>query len=389
MSAADMLRKPKIIVVGAGPSGGACALALARTGNYELHVLDKSHYPRVKVCGSGLSPHALEMLDRLAIRDRFAPKHSVIDTVLVRGPDGDQRTLHAGIAAWVVPRVELDHGIVRAAVEHGAEFREGVKVTELLRSAEGEVRGVKTEEGELEADLVVCADGSPSRFSRDEHEKTTIRTLVGWYRGTPYQGQTAHMFWDRRLAGYYAWMFPEPDGIVNIGLTIPETAPDVHRLKELFHDLIDEYWAEGVRDAELVGKWMGHPAVISHRIGPVAESRAVWVGEAARLVSPGTVEGIGFALESGIIAAGVITRGLTATEGLSPLSRAEYRGRLAASMLPKFWAGEALAHGVQIPRLRAMIEKIAEGPAAAWLNRTVQAVFGDNSDEASPPGHSS
>jgi hypothetical protein len=58
-------------------------------------------------------------------------------------------------------------------------------------------------------------------------------------------------------------------------------------------------------------------------------------------------------------------------------------------MLPKFWAGEALAHGVQIPRLRAMIEKIAEGPAAAWLNRTVQAVFGDNSDEASPPGHSS
>lgn len=375
------MRKPRVIVVGAGPSGGACALALARTGNYELQILDKSHYPRVKVCGSGLSPHALEMLDRLAIRGRFAPKHGVIDTLLVRGPDGDQRKLHAGIEAWVVPRVELDHGIVLAAVEHGADFREGVKVLALLRGADDEVCGVKTEAGELEADLVVCADGSPSRFSRDEHEKTTIRTLVGWYRGTPYGGRTAHMFWDRRLAGYYAWMFPEPDGIVNIGLTIPESAPDVHRLKDLFQDLLDEYWAEGLKDAELVGKWMGHPAVIGHRVGPVAEGHAVWVGEAARLVSPGTVEGIGFALESGIVAAGVITHGFTAAQGLSTLSCAEYRARLAASMLPKFWAGEALARGVQIPRLRALIEAIAEGPAAAWLDRTLQAVFGDNRDE--------
>ena len=156
------MRKPKIIVVGAGPSGGACALTLARSGDYEIEVLDKSRYPRVKVCGSGLSPHSLEMLDRLGIRGRFAPKHGAIDTVLVRGPDGDQRRLHAGIEAWVVPRVELDHGIVRAAVEHGATFREGVKVLELLRDAAGEVRGVRTDGGELEADLVICADGSPS-----------------------------------------------------------------------------------------------------------------------------------------------------------------------------------------------------------------------------------
>lgn len=372
------MRKPKIIVVGAGPSGGACALTLAQSGDYEVHVLDKSHYPRVKVCGSGLSPHSLEMLDRLGVRGRFAPKHGVIDTVLVRGPDGDPRELHAGITAWVVPRVELDHGIILAAVEHGAEFREGVKVLELLRGEDGEVRGVKTEEGELEADLVVCADGSPSRFSRDEHEKTTIRTLMGWYRGTPYNGRTAHMFWDRRLAGYYAWMFPEPEGVVNIGLTIPESAPDVHRLKDLFQDLLDEYWAEGLRDAEPLGKWMGHPAVITDRIGPVAESRALWVGEAARLVSPGTVEGIGFALESGIIAAGVIARGMTTAHGLSVLSCAEYRGRLAAKMLPKFWAGEALAHGVQVPQVRRLIERIVESPAAGWLDRTLQAVFGDN-----------
>jgi len=34
-------------------------------------MLDKSTYPRVKVCGSGLSPHAIKMLDRLGLRERF------------------------------------------------------------------------------------------------------------------------------------------------------------------------------------------------------------------------------------------------------------------------------------------------------------------------------
>ena len=101
------------------------------------------------------------------------------------------------------------------------------------------------------------------------------------------------MVWDRRLAGYYAWMFPEPGDVVNIGLTIPEHAPEGARLKELFQELLDEHWGLGLRDAEAVGKWMGHPAVITHRIGPVAEAHALWIGEAARLVSPGTVEGIG------------------------------------------------------------------------------------------------
>ena len=65
------MRKTKIVVVGAGPAGASCALALAQRGGAEVVLLDKSTYPRVKVCGSGLSPHCLHMLDRLGIKDRF------------------------------------------------------------------------------------------------------------------------------------------------------------------------------------------------------------------------------------------------------------------------------------------------------------------------------
>jgi geranylgeranyl reductase family protein len=372
-----MLRKPKVIVVGAGPSGGACALELSRSGRFEVLVLDKSAYPRVKVCGSGLSPHALRMLDRLGVRERFAPRHAVIDSMHVRGPDGGTLEFSAGIEAWVVPRVELDHGVIQAAVEHGAEFREGTKVLALMRDAEGTTVGVKTEDEELTADLVVCADGSPSRFSVDERPKTTIRTLMGWWRGTPWSGRKAHMVWDRRLAGYYAWLFPEPDGVVNIGLTIPETAPAAEHLKPLFQQILDEYWGEGLRDAEPIGKWMGHPAVITNSIGTVAERRTVWVGEAARLVSPGTVEGISFALESGVRAADFIGRHFDAQRGLSPLACAGYRARTAAKVLPRFWAGEAIARGARSARAREFAEHLVSGSAGPLVNRTVTAVLGD------------
>lgn len=372
-----MSRKPKLIVIGAGPSGGACALELSRGGRHEVLLLDKSTYPRVKVCGGGLSPHALRMLEHLGVRESLAPRHAVIDSLRVRGPDGGLLEFKAGIEAWVVPRVELDHRVVQAAVAGGVEFREGVKVLSLLRDADGATVGVKTEDEEIMADLVVCADGSPSRFSLDERPKTTIRTLMGWWRGTPWSGHKAHMVWDRRLAGYYAWMFPEPDGVVNIGLTIPETAPATEHLKALFQELLDEHWGEGLRGAEPIGKWMGHPAVITTSIGTVAERRTVWVGEAARLVSPGTVEGISFALESGVRAAQFIDRHFDARLGLSPLACAGYRAHTAAKVLPRFWAGEAIAHGARSSRARELAEHLVSGKASTWVNRTVAAVLGD------------
>ncbi|MEZ4384261.1 MAG: NAD(P)/FAD-dependent oxidoreductase, partial [Nannocystaceae bacterium] len=297
------MRKPKVVIIGAGPSGSACALALSMANQAEVVLLDKSHYPRVKVCGSGLSPHSLAMLQRLQLISRLEKMHARIGALTATGPGGGKLRLATGRDAWVVPRVELDHLLAETAVAFGATFHEETKGLELLRDPDGTVRGLKTDRGDYEADLVVCADGSPSRFSVDDTPKTTIRTLMGWWRGASFPEEEAFMVWDERLAGYYAWVFPEPHGVTNIGLTIPAEAPAATHLKELFQALLDEHFADGLEGAEQVGKWMGHPAIISTKVGTIAESRALWVGESARLVSPGTVEGISFALESGISAA--------------------------------------------------------------------------------------
>lgn len=354
------MRRSKIIVIGAGPAGGACALTLAKEGA-EVLVLDKSSYPRTKVCGSGLSPHALVMLDRLGIRSLIEPLHIPMAGVLAKGPGGTEVHLRGAKGAWVVPRVELDNAIISEAVRHGATFQEETKVTKLERDASGRVRGVETSQGTLEADLVICANGSPSRFETDQSPRSGIRTIMGWWKGARLRAEDEGEFiWDDRLDGYYAWLFPEPHGIVNVGLTIPENSSQAKRLKALFQDILDEHFATVLQNAEPVGKWMGHPATITTRVGSIAESHALWCGEAARLVSPATVEGISFAMESGMVAGKAAARSFDPARGFTPLQQARYRGSLSMRMMPKFWAGEGFVRLMRSERARAFTTR--------WLN---------------------
>lgn len=53
-----------VIVVGAGPGGSSAANFLAREG-VKVLLLDKSAFPRDKVCGDGMTPQAVYWLDRL------------------------------------------------------------------------------------------------------------------------------------------------------------------------------------------------------------------------------------------------------------------------------------------------------------------------------------
>lgn len=91
--------------------------------------------------------------------------------------------------------------------------------------------------------------------------------------------------------------------------------------------------------------------------------------------SPGTVEGISFALESGITAAECITRHLTTQQGLSPLACAAYRAQTMANVLTKFWLGEGLARGARSPRVRGWAERLLRSQASGWFNRAVSVVL--------------
>src|SRR5690554_3516444 len=55
-----------VIVVGAGPGGAAAARYLAAEG-FDVIALEKSRFPREKVCGDGLTPRAVRELQLIGL----------------------------------------------------------------------------------------------------------------------------------------------------------------------------------------------------------------------------------------------------------------------------------------------------------------------------------
>ena len=74
-----------VLVVGAGPAGAIAALVLARAGA-RVHLLDRSRFPRDKLCGDTLNPGSLSILDRLGISAPIRARAEAVTGMLVTGP---------------------------------------------------------------------------------------------------------------------------------------------------------------------------------------------------------------------------------------------------------------------------------------------------------------
>ena len=59
-------RDADVIVVGAGPAGSTTAYHLAQSGA-DVLMLEKSSFPREKVCGDGLTPRAVKAITTMGI----------------------------------------------------------------------------------------------------------------------------------------------------------------------------------------------------------------------------------------------------------------------------------------------------------------------------------
>ncbi len=320
----------KIAIVGAGPAGATAALALARQKRHEVILLDRDHFPRVKTCGSALSPRCIQLSDELGLSPTLKPLAYPVCGLRFTGPGGRQATLTGTkYGAWVIPRATFDAEIAFAAEREGARFEQGFKALRALRDPDGRFRGVSDGKREIEADLTLFADGAHSRFSPDAREKRQIATIMGWWEGVDgvLDGHM-EMWFDKRVAPWYGWLFPENDQRVNIGICYdPEDPADP---KQILNELVERHVGARMKGAEMVRKYRGAPIVYTERIGDVAAPGALWIGEAARLTNAATGEGIFYAMKSGVIAAEQIAR---ANGHLAEAYRAEIQRTFAVRFM--------------------------------------------------------
>ncbi|MFD8968221.1 geranylgeranyl reductase family protein [Streptomyces sp. NPDC059568] len=336
ISAGEVASKEEaeVIVVGAGPAGSSAAFHLAKAG-VDVLLLEKSHFPREKVCGDGLTPRAVYQLIRMGIdinspgwmRSRgmrwVAGDHRVhIDWPdLGRYPDfGLTRSRH-----------DFDDILAQNAVAAGARLRSGVKVTHPVTDRAGRIIGVTgvagvtgasavaggQEPAVYRAPIVIAADGASARLALamglERDKSRQIATAARRYYHSAERSQEEYLeLWadlrfpgsDRYLPGY-GWIFPMGDGRVNVGLgALPHRRYGKADLRAaLAQWLARTPHAWGLRDENADGPVRSAALPLGFNRHPLYTRGLILVGDSGGMISPWNGEGIGQAMEAGEVAA--------------------------------------------------------------------------------------
>lgn len=343
-----------VIVVGAGPGGSATAAHLARAGIKTL-LLEKTEFPREKVCGDGLTPRAVKEL--LAL-DIDLTTRGWIKNKGLRIIGGGHRLELPWPELSVFPdyglvrtRADLDQILAQRAAALGADLHESTAVTGPVMEQD-RIVGVTTKNsaGEvrtLRAPIVVAADGNSSRLSlamgltkRDDRPLgVAVRT---YFRSPRHEDDWLESWlelWDQdRLLPGYGWVFGVGDGTSNVGLGILNSSPafanvDYRALLMRWAASMPKEW--GYVAEEMVGPIRGAALPMGFNRTPHFHRGMLLVGDAGGMVNPFNGEGIAYAMESGRIAAEIIAEAVaTGSERARDLRLATYPSRLKSE-----WGG--------------------------------------------------
>ncbi|NBC13665.1 MAG: geranylgeranyl reductase family protein [Gammaproteobacteria bacterium] len=295
-----------VIIVGAGPAGSTTARHLAEAGVSTL-LLDKSDFPRDKVCGDCLSPRAQHYLARLGVLEAVAAEAHAARRIRFRAPGGAEASAaitadgHLPDRTLVLPRRRFDHLLQRHALAAGADFRVG-HVRALLPTG-----GVLLGDTALPARLVIIATGAA--LSLIKHTPLapgdTVHTVAAraYLRGMQPHGPDLRILLDRLPLPGYAWLFPTGPHSANVGCWY--AGPEPISAPALLRELLTEHPTLAALTAAAGGsnRIAGYPIRCDFLTAPKVASGVLAVGEAAGLVNPFTGEGIDYALESAELAA--------------------------------------------------------------------------------------
>lgn len=298
-----------VLIIGAGPSGCAAGITLARAG-WDVAVFDAATFPRDKVCGDALSPEAARLVQQLGAAEAItASPNAIYHRGAAIFPDGtriERRHKHPG---YVVPRMHLDHGLVKALRGSGAKLFEGHRVSQLTREGD-KVSGVQGPNLRWSAPLTIATDGYSSLASSVRHRisarsQQVAVSATAYFRGVsfPARRDVSEHFFEHELSRGYAWIFPPVDGLSNVGVYMRADAY-VEAGKKL-PALLDRFVAlhpERFAGAERVGDVRSWPLPLAPRADALSEPGLLLAGDAAGLVDPLSGEGIWQALASGLLA---------------------------------------------------------------------------------------
>lgn len=269
------MTKHEVVIIGASLAGAACVRELARLG-IDAVAFERGRFPRDKVCGGFLSPGGAACLERLGVLDEAHTAGAVQVT---------SARIRAGSAEVEIPFDRPGLGISRRALDEIVARHPSIRQRCDVRTVWKEKNEfiVTGATFEVACAVVIDAAGKLSRFTRRKAiEQFGIQYFESGGRG--------------RVMDF--WFFADGYG----------GAVSVEGGRSNFCFLINK---------ETLPRYLGKPGCLV--TGPVGYERIqgeyIAIGDAAGMVDPFCGEGMRHALDTGLLAAGIVGRGLRAGRG--------------------------------------------------------------------------
>lgn len=346
-----------VVVVGAGPAGALSAYELARRGVRVL-LVDKTSFPRRKVCGACLNGWARATLRRASLGELTAAQRAIPLTRVFVGTGA--RTACLPLTCWqALSRESLDAALVKEAVAVGAVFLPNTRA-QLGDIGKGRREVLLGGEERVLAGVVLVASGLGMAAGEwTAAAEPGSRIGAGAVVETPlpfYEPGTIYMACG---PGGYVGSVRVEDGRLNVAAAFDLA-------------FIRQQGGPGPAACALLGAngwplpdglgeayWRGTPA-LTRRARRVTGERLFVVGDAAGYVEPFTGEGMAWALASAAAVAPLAARPWH--KGLARHWEWTQRRLLARRQL----ICRAVAHLLRSPFLtQALVGVLARAPGLA------------------------
>lgn len=331
------MRSCDVLIIGGGPAGSSCAWGLRASG-LDVVILDKSAFPRDKICGGWITPFVLQELQIDPSEYQAGRTLQPISGFRVSCLGSKEiRINYRNPVSYGIRRREFDEFLVRRC---GAELRENVAVNMVERASDGWVVN-----REFRARLLVGAGGHFCPVARFVGSKASEQPVVAQEveflmdqaqaASCTVQAESPELYFCRDLQGY-GWCFRKGN-FLNIGLG----RLDQHRLSQHVADFLAFLREEQKVAFDLPRRCAGH-AYLLYGYSPrqLVDDRLLLIGDAAGLAYAQSGEGIRPAVESGLIAADLI---LEAVPDFSAARLQAYSSRLQQRLGKDAGIAESLA----------------------------------------------
>ncbi len=272
------------VVVGAGPSGSYTAFKLSKAG-FKVLIIDKSEFPRDKLCGGCLSKRI----------ERFLPqgwenlvKDEIRGGTLGYGGSSYITKFSDDTIAYIIRRREFDNFLLESARESGAEFIPACEFENFI--TDNDCIKVHTSKGIFFTKYLVGADGFYSKVlkSLGFKRRKYYRSVEVFIKGELSERVIIELGYVKKG---YLWVFPGGEGTVSVGIA----STGSENIALILRDYVERKL--GVKDVRCKGWFI--PFTEKADDINTGKGNILLVGDSANMTDPLLGEGIFYGLWGG------------------------------------------------------------------------------------------